>query len=377
MFGIMPGLSLILLQRQPMNYFKADDPREAIVVLIGLGAVIAIGILIKFIRSGISPSVAAAPGSARTQLSPRKFTAFTMYRIASEYGLDREQARLLEYVFRNDSVSNPERVMKNTVLMDRHFRRAYRTIEKNSKTEDDAQERLAKLFSLRNIIEVSAGSEESSPPRLSENTPAVLNIEKDNYPVKVISSRGRTVITEIPRNSLGTPVRLGRGASVTLSFFTKSSDGFSLSGQIAGSLDTDRGTGLQINHTGKLKPLIKRMYRRKQVDMKCEMYPVNFIDTGIKKRPPKMIVDTRKFTGSILDISAGGCALKTPAAIPVGSRLKISIDYSDDHYIHILGQVLRTNRSGAAGTILHIKFLKVPRRAFNSISAMVYEYDAV
>jgi c-di-GMP-binding flagellar brake protein YcgR len=94
-----------------------------------------------------------------------------------------------------------------------------------------------------------------------------------------------------------------------------------------------------------------------------------------RKRETKLVVDTRKYTGTVLDISIGGCSLKASAPIQVGSRLKISIDYDDNTLINVLGQVLRTNRSGAAGTIIHIKFLKVPRRAFNSISALVFGYD--
>jgi len=368
------GISLPLLQAAPdiTDFFWEEDPRQAIIVLIGICVIAGIVILANIIRHGVGGSVAPR---GRAQVTPRKFTAFTLYRIAAAYGLDREQTKLLEYVFRNGAVSDPERVMENTALMDRHFKRAYRAIEKNSRTDEEAQERLAKLFSLRNVIEVAAGAADASPPRLSENTPAVIIIDKDNYPVKVLASRGHNVITEIPKNSLGSPIRIAKRANVTLSFFTKSSNGFSLSGQVAGYLETDRGTGLQITHTGKAKPLVKRMYRRKPVSIKCEFFLVNLIESGEKKKPPKLILDSRKFAGMILDISAGGCAIKTSAPIPVGARLKISIDYYDDLFINVLGQVLRTNRSGAVGTILHIKFLKIPRRAFNIISAMVYEFD--
>ena len=64
--------------------------------------------------------------------------------------------------------------------------------------------------------------------------------------------------------------------------------------------------------------------------------------------------------------------MKSAAPIQAGSRLKIDIQ-SEDAPISVLGQVLRSNRS-AAGTIIHIKFLKVPRRAFNAISALVFGY---
>ena len=369
MFGILPGITLYLLQTK---YFKDDDPIAGTVLLIVVGAVIVISLLINFIRHGVSPSIA---GKGTTRVTPRKFNAFTLHRIAAAYGLDRDQTRLLEYVFRNDAVNDPERVMKNPALLDRHFKRAYRTIEKNSETDEDAQQRLVKLFSLRNVIEAGAGSGGETTTRLAENTPAVIAIGQDNYPVKVISSKSQVVVTEIPRNSLGTPVRIVKGTRITLSFFTKSSKGFSFDGHVVGTLDTDHGPGLQISHTGKIKPLVKRMYRRKQAAVKCEFFLVYLDESGGKKKAPKLIVDNKKFTGTVLDISIGGCSLKTSAPVQVGSRIKITIDYDDNYLINVLGQVLRTNRSGAVGNIVHVKFLKVPRRAFNSISALVFGYD--
>jgi len=373
MAEMLSGTPLFLLQvPQITDFIWEEDPMQVKIVLIALAAIIAIAIVVNILRNGIGTE-----GKGIMQMTPRKFNAFTLFRIASSYGLDREQTKTLEYVLRNSAVDNPERVMNNIALMDRHFKRAYRAIEKNSSTDEEAQERLAKLFSLRNVIEVAADPGSASPPRLSENTPAVLIVEKDNYHVKVLSARGNNVVTEVPRSPLGSPARIGKGKNVTLSFFTKSSEGFSLSGHVAGYLETDRGSGLQITHTGKLKPLVKRMYRRKQVSIRCDIFIVHLSEPEGKKKPPRLILDSRKFAGTVLDISAGGCAIKTSASIQAGLRLKISIDYDDGQFIHVLGQVLRTNRSGTAGTILHIKFLKIPRRAFNSINAMVYEYDDI
>ena len=374
MFGIYQGIYLFLLQDHPM-YFKEDNPTEGWALIIVVGAIIVFSVLFHIVRNGINTSMGGS-SKTRTAVTPRKFSAFTFYRIASAYGLDRDQSRLLEYVFRNDSVNDPERVMKNPALLDRHFKRAYRTIEKNSETEEDAQQRLVKLFSLRNIIEAAPASDDPSSEKLAENTPAVLICDKESYPVKVISSRGQIVLTEIPRNALGTPIRLTKGMRVTLSFFTKSSKGFSFDGHVIGVQDTEHGPALQISHTGKVKPLVKRKYRRRQTTVRCDFFLV-FLENSAtgKGKAPKLVVDNKKFTGSVLDISIGGCSIKTAAPIQVGSRLKITIEYSDDYIINVLGQVLRTNRSGPSGNIMHIKFLKVPRRAFNSISAMVFGYD--
>jgi hypothetical protein len=374
MLGTIPRLHLFLLQ-DDWVFFKEDDPTEAIIVLVGLGVVIVVAIIFRIFHRGIRP-VSASKSRAGVP-APRKFNIFTLRRISKIYGLDHNQAKLLEYVFRIDSVSDPFRVMQNPNLLDRHFKRAYRAIVKNSRTDEDAQQTLEKLFSLRNTIEAGPDLDEVSPSHISDKTPAILATGKDSFPVRVINSRGKNVVVESPTNSLGTPVRLLKGAKVTLSFFTKSSSGFSLEGSILGPVHTDFGSGLKIAHTGNAKPLAKRKFRRRQTDTNTEFFFVNVVESGTgRKKTSKLVVDSKRFRGVVKDISAGGCSLKTSAPIPVGSRLKLVIDHDDSYLINVLGLVIRSNRS-IHGTIIHIKFLKVPRRAFNTISAMVFGYDEV
>jgi len=379
MFAILPGLQLFLLQnRDQVKYFKDDNPVEAMVLVIVIGAIILLSIIFHLIRGRVNTTIVGKTGKRTAAATPRKFNSFSFYRIASSYGLDREQTRLLEYVFRIDGVTDAERVMRNPALLDRHFRRAYKTIEKSSNNDDEVQQRLVKLFSLRNVIEAAPGigGASASSGQIAENTPAVLISSKDNYPVRVISSRGQNIIIDMPKNALGTPVRLVRGTKVTLSFFTRSSKGFSYDGQVAGVVDTPNGSGLQITHSGKMKSLVKRMYRRKQTSTRCEFFLVFVEDAGNgKKKAPKLVVDSKRFSGTVQDVSIGGCSIKTSAPIQIGSRLKITMDYNESNLINVLGQVLRVNRSGPMGTIMHIKFLKVPRKAFNSISTLVFGYD--
>jgi hypothetical protein len=345
---------------------------EGMILIIALGAVIILSILFQIIRGGFTKPVA---GKNKSAIIPRKFNAFVLRRISLSYGLDHEQTRLLEYVFRNDAVSDPDKVMNNPTLLDRHFKRAFKAIEKNSATDEDAQQNLVKLFSLRNAIEASSAANSGSSGQLSENMPAILGIGNDNFPVKVLVSKAQTVITEIPRNTLGTPMRFTKGTKVALSFFTKSSSGFSLDGQITGTTNTDQGPGLQIVHNGKSKPLVKRKSRRKQTDIECDFFFVNVEEIGTgRKKTSKLVVDSKKFSGTVKDISIGGCSIKTTAPIQVGTRLKLSLDYDDSNQITVLGQVIRSNRSGIQ-SFIHIKFLKVPRRAFNSISTLVFGYN--
>jgi c-di-GMP-binding flagellar brake protein YcgR len=117
-----------------------------------------------------------------------------------------------------------------------------------------------------------------------------------------------------------------------------------------------------------------RRFRRKQLELECGFYMVH-LEVIKKKAPPKLTVEKRRSPGTITDLSVGGCAIKTALSIPAGSRLKIEFeDYEDNMLVSALGQVLRINRSGASHSIMHIKFLKVPRKAMNIINALVFEY---
>jgi hypothetical protein len=174
-------------------------------------------------------------------------------------------------------------------LLDQHFEKTYRFIERNSSTEEEAQQRLGILFSTRNAIEAHNGADKSSSTRKT----------------------------------------------------------------------TARGTANQ------------RRFRRRQVVLPSSFYMVRLEEFGRQKKT-KLVVDKRRLTGNIMDISAGGCSIKTTASVTAGMRLKIETAVNGNS-IAALGQAISTNRSGIS-TVLHIKFLRVPARPMNVINALAYEY---
>jgi hypothetical protein len=204
---------------------------------------------------------------------------------------------------------------------------------------------------------------------------AVIAAGNETYPVRVLSSRGNNVVVEHPVNAAGTPVRLPRGTKLLLSFFTKSSDGFSFDCQAAGDADTPQGTGLQLIRAGQAKNLVQRRFRRRQITLPCVFYLIRVEITGSgSKKTKKMIVNKSGLTGNIMNISIGGCAIKTNSSVDAGKRLKITLNPPGSQSIAVLGQALRVNSSGAANATIHVKFIKVPRRAMNAINATVFEY---
>jgi c-di-GMP-binding flagellar brake protein YcgR len=365
---------ILYLLQNDISYFKEDDPIAGMILLVGIGGIILVVFVMNLLKNGLS--FGAKQGSAGAS-SQRRFSAIALHRAIKPYGLNHDQIKVLEYVFKSGGVTDPAHTLGLPAVLDKHFKRAYRQIEKSANTEEEAQQRLAVLFSVRNTIDMVQNTSAQAPTtqQLSVNQAAVLTANQESYSVKILSIKGDGILVDCPRNAIGTLIRFPRGTRVTLAFFTKTNKGFSFNSQVLGVIDTPSGPALQLSHAGQPKAMTQRRFRRRQSVLACGYYFVRVEDAKNKKGTPRMVVDAKRYTGSVVDISVGGCAIKTNGSVPVGSRLKIEFEYYRSVLpVAVLGQVLRINRGGIASTIMHIKFLKVPRKAMNAINTVVFEY---
>jgi hypothetical protein len=349
----------------------APSPEQMMYFMIGFGAIILILVIIIVVNSKFHFKALSAHSIDKR--SPRRFSFFTLHRISSELGLSRGQTKMLDFVLKCDHVADPLRSLSSPNLLDKHFKRAYKNIERNSKTNEEMNSRLSVLFEVRNIIDNASNAATTSTRQIPENTAAVLTIDNKNFPIRVISSQGDALVVENPIGSNGELLNPAKGSKANLSFFPETNKGFSVDSRVFGSIKLAGGrNALQLVHSGQIKKLSKRRYRRRQSVISTAFYFVR-VEQGTRKKDVKMVLDKRKFSGNILDISIGGCSIKTTLPVSNGQRLKIEFTREDESVVAILGEVLRTSRSGI-NVIVNIKFIKIPRKSLNSINAFVYEY---
>jgi len=340
---------------------SSTSGKQTLIVIIIFAVILGVILIVNASRGKGSGSGKASHGGLLARLS--------FHRMAREIGLDGDQIKMLDFVFKTDQVMEPEKSVENPALLDRHFRRAYRVIEQTSKTDEEAQYRLAVLFSTRNMLESSVSGNLSSTKQLKDDTILILTHGKEKYEVSVISTTGDQISVECPQNALGSSIKLQKGTRINALLFTKNNKGFSFETHVAGYSTVHGKNAMLIAHSNKLKFLSQRRFRRRQMVIASNLYLVYVEGSGKKQR---LVVDKRRLTGNIADISVGGCSIKIKAPVQVGARMKIEFTHGDNS-VAALGQVLRTNRTGVV-TVIHIKFLKVSRKSMNYINAFVYEY---
>jgi c-di-GMP-binding flagellar brake protein YcgR len=344
------------------------SPRDIVILFVVIAAIVGFLIIINS-RKGTGTAKGRkvpAGGAGNRSL----FSVFTLHRIARNLGLDNEQTKMLDYVFRTDQVADPQRSINTPDLLDRHFRRAFRFIDQVQGQEIETQRKLGVLFSTRNILENSMLSGMTSTRQIKDDTNFTIVANKDKLDVHLLTAKGDYLEVEAPKTVLGSQIKIQRGTRLNVLFFNKSNKGFSFETRVIGYSSRLNHATMQLAHSNQLRFLSQRRFRRKQASIACSLFLVIIEGTGKKQR---LIADKRKLQGNIADISVGGCSIKMLSPVQVGARFKIEFLLSDMN-LAALGQVLRTNRTGA-NTIIHIKFLKATQKTMNLINSFVYEYS--
>jgi len=352
---------------------KKTSPAE----MIGIFAVIAVIVIALVIVNSASKNAPAgkkgaagvpggAPGGARGGI----FSVFNFHRIARNLGLDPEQTRMLDYVFKTDQVTDPERSIKNPELLDRHFRRAFRILDQTQGNDAENQHKIAVLFATRNIIENSVLEVLNSSRQIKEETTFTVIYNKDKLNLHVVSVKGDYIDVEAPKNVLGSQIKIQKGTRLTVLFFSKNNKGFSFETRVIGYATKNNRPVMMLAHSNHVRFLSQRRFRRRQANLSCTMNLVVIEGSGKKQH---LIADKKRFQGAITDISVGGCSIKVMTPVKAGAMFKVEFQISDI-ILAALGQILRTNRTGV-NTIIHMKFLKVSQKSMNSINSFVYEYS--
>jgi hypothetical protein len=117
-----------------------------------------------------------------------------------------------------------------------------------------------------------------------------------------------------------------------------------------------------------------RRYIRKEASISCNCSLVNEVDIKQNGKTVKKLVLTHTvFQGTIINISAGGCAIKSSLKIKAGIKLKIDFTLGKSKAA-VLGEIIRINRD-VAGSIFHIRFLQVLPKSFCVINAFIFDYN--
>lgn len=359
-----------------ITYFWKDtsestsDVRVIFIILIILFVVIFMSAFINYL---IKKSKESSTGKPQT---PKQVSQKTLQRSAQSSGFSGVESEFLAFYAQKLAVYNYREILKNKDKLDRFFRDIYHYIEKNSKTEQEAEELKKKLFMIREAHSFRLHSLKNlrSTHEIPKLTPFSLVTNLDaHYATILLANEPEGLYVEYPRDAFGDLIKFPAGAKLTVYFYTGNHAGFQFKTKITDKLRSKTKAMLKLKHTHTVTALPYRKHDRKTVRMECSLYR-STVKTVSAGNGTKRVLqnDNTPLPGILTDISAGGVSFHSTLSMMPGDIIKLEFNPGMGRRLAFVS-IVRVNRI-KNGFLFHAKFIKIDTKTINEIYALVYGY---
>ncbi len=298
-------------------------------------------------------------------------------RQATNTGFTKAEIIFLEDYARKMGIINPQAIFGNAGRLDSFMKNAYKYIEKNAKTEDDAEMQKHQLFAVREIVgqRIQSGDALKSTRALEKQMPlSLVNNQDAHYPTVLIANEPEAMYVEAPHDAFGENIHFNRGAKLNVFFYTGNHAGYQFKTRTGSTVETNGRTLLALAHSDDVSPLPSRKHERTQARIPCRYFLVHVLLSGSGKSATKTIKTEKAAISSIIvDLSAGGMSLQTSSPVSAGDIIKIEFEIGNGMKA-VFGSVIRVNRM-KNGFAMHIRIIKITPKTRNEILAYVYNYS--
>ncbi|WP_319561820.1 PilZ domain-containing protein [Marispirochaeta sp.] len=352
--------------------WKETDPVSMLIA----GLIFAGFIVFLFIANAASRS--STPGSSSG--GSRKLSKRAFYIRAKSLGLSHPQIRTVQNLIKRFQPANPNNILYNSSQLDSLLRRGIQSIDGLSASDQQKENQKLQLYRIKQTIErnVSRKSQFSSTKQLRAGMQIVLSPEQGGrFQSKLLTNLKGSLAVSVPLDAGGRQIRWKRWTKLQVFFWRSNGQGFSFATKINGYGKVRATDAVLLNHTSAITQAQQRKYRRRSIERPAYFFPVRILTDGLGKEAKKRayVETNRRTLATMLDISGGGCSIRTSR--PLGKGELIKVEFETDHRakISFYGKVMHSRKARPFGGVMHIMFTRISKRNLNSINAYIYNYS--
>ena len=370
-------INLPIMQRYLPSIQSSSSSENWIVLVVIIGVVFAAVVASRFSSKGKRASGSSTGLGGSTK--PKKFSRRAFHRRAMALGLTKVQANTLVNLVERYKPANPYLVFSHGNHLDALLKKAISQIELQVSSEQVKEAQKITIYRIKQTIERNAGKAKSLTA--TNTIPSGQNIaitpeSGGRYQSRINTNLRNYLSATVPTGPGGSQVRWKKWTPVKVFFWKKNGQGFTFDSKVTGYSVIRGVPSVLLQHSGKVKQAQQRRYRRREISRPAYFFPVKIIPVGIGKKAKKraFVENDRGALGTLIDISAGGCAVKSTKPIPKGGLIKLQFEAADSQSIWCFGKVISFRKAPPMGGIMHVQFTKVTNKNLNSINSFVYDY---
>jgi hypothetical protein len=352
------------------SYYQPQTNWRSMAIMGGIMTAVVIA-LILYSRSDSGPT----QGRGGKRFSRRAFR-----REATAIGLTKYQTRLLESFIRTYQVRRPFNLLSNTRDLNITLGKALRDIEHMEAKEAVVEQRKLEIYRIKQRIDrIFADTNRMANTkqlRLGQN----ITFQQDNgnrFTSVITANLKEFYCAQVPMDFGGEQVKWKKGSKIKLFIWGIDGEEMVFESKVMGYTNVKRITSVMLGHTNRVNRAIQRKYRRRPIKGQCSFYPVRIVEKGSGRKTTRqaVVVTNQGRIGTMIDISAGGCALSSHKPLPRGELIKISFEPQRGNAVVAFGKIVDSRMVTRTKTTLHVMFTRASSKNLNKINEYVYDFN--
>ena len=310
----------------------------------------------------------------------QSYSSAAFRRAGRSIGLQPPHVEMLENLVRACKVKQPMLVFSSAGLLDDTLKKGLYSLETSREiSEAEREKRKALIFQIKQIIERNArkGAVLRSTSLLKPGQVLTITPEGASpFSSRLVSNMKDFLTVSAPQGIAGSDTRWMRGTRLLVYLWRENDAGYSFPSKVLG-YDTVKGvSSVLIQHSKTLRREQRRKSRRREIMRPCFYYPIRITESteGRKTERKAAVEKSMRGFGRIIDLSAGGCAIRTDSPLEKGKLIMIEFDIDKKAPIRAFGKVMSVRRQPGRGGSMHLMFTKVTQQYLNRISEFVYDF---
>ena len=361
----MGGNGSPLMARASLNIFLV------IAIIVGIIAVISI----IYIISKIIHNYFNSPQYLEKQRR-RPTTAKDINGVVKQCALTKEEREVLSKLCKANPSPNVKYLLLDLSLLEQYLKDLF--LEFKERNDENSK---SALFSLRTKIRRAYVPPEAvtSSRKIAVGTTLTYTVSQGvHYKLKLVEKQMDSITLDIPAAMTERGEKPAALSKLTFIFEQANGAPYLMDTRVVRyQLGKQRQEQMIVMHSDQISPLQKRQNERIEMQQDCQFASVSVSKTGEGKNAAIEYKPSASLhTGTLLDVSTGGCRLLVNIPIKAEQFIYVKGQFNQRDEDSAIGTILRTTRRQDDGKfLLHIKFVKISQATVNRIQAAACGYD--
>lgn len=303
-----------------------------------------------------------------------------LYRITKLYEFDQEEYAFLKKICTTQKIPNLEYAFHFDVPSDQFFISKFNEITSQTNKKDDTiQKELSLLFSIKQKVDNSRKTLSNLTSTAAipvGDSISYFSDTKEQFETKILDNTKNELILSIPKDIFGNPIKPPALSKISLLYQTKAGSAYLSDVRIIRYQNTTGAGEMVTSHCNNMQSYQKRQFKRVSMKIPCLFSAVKITTGGTgSKANIEYTPMERRYTGQLLEISAGGCSIMTNMNIREKQYIYAELNIDGVQPDSVIGLIVNTTPiTDKRQYVLHILFVRITNKIRNKIFARVYDY---